>query len=109
MVPGVRDRVLPGIGIPAAALDHVDFTARFDTARADAALAGSGIAVPPLDRLRARALEAAGRSTMGHGVVSAHVRGRQQGSRPLEKANSLFFEQLNKVVDWHELPHLLRC
>ncbi|HEX6391146.1 MAG TPA: peroxidase family protein, partial [Solirubrobacteraceae bacterium] len=23
---------------------------------------------------------------------------------PLEKANSLFFEQLNKVVDWHELP-----
>src|SRR5438045_2569153 len=23
---------------------------------------------------------------------------------PLEKANALFFEQLNKVVDWHELP-----
>jgi hypothetical protein len=23
---------------------------------------------------------------------------------PLEKANSLFFEQLNRVVDWHELP-----
>jgi len=23
---------------------------------------------------------------------------------PLEKANSLFFEQLNKVVDWHDLP-----
>ena len=23
---------------------------------------------------------------------------------PLEKANALFFEQLNKVVDWHDLP-----
>ena len=48
-VPGVRGRLLPGLGIPGAAIDYVSFTARFDSSRTTAALAGSGIAVPPLD------------------------------------------------------------
>ena len=48
-VPGVRGHLLPGLGIPAAAIDYVSFTARFDAAQATKALAGSGIAVPPLE------------------------------------------------------------
>jgi thioester reductase-like protein len=48
-VPGVRQHVLPGLGIPGEALDYVGFTARFDTRRTQEALAGSGIAVPPLE------------------------------------------------------------
>jgi hypothetical protein len=49
LVPGVRGRVLPGLGIPAQVVDYADFTATFDATQAQAALAGSGIAVPPLD------------------------------------------------------------
>jgi thioester reductase-like protein len=48
-VPGVRGRLLPGVGIPEEVVDYADFTARFDASRAQAALAGSGIAVPPLE------------------------------------------------------------
>jgi thioester reductase-like protein len=48
-LPGVRGEVLPRLGIPGEALDHVDFTARFDARRAQDALAGSGIQVPPLE------------------------------------------------------------
>ena len=48
-VPGVRGHLLPGLGIPAAAIDYVSFTARFDAAQTTKALAGSGIAVPPLE------------------------------------------------------------
>jgi uncharacterized protein (DUF2236 family) len=47
-VPGVRGALLPWLGIPAQALDHVEFNARFDATRATAALAGSGIAPPAL-------------------------------------------------------------
>jgi thioester reductase-like protein len=48
-LPGVRGEVLPRVGIPGEALDYVDFTARFDARQAQAALAGSGISVPPLE------------------------------------------------------------
>jgi thioester reductase-like protein len=48
-VPGVRGEVLPRLGIPPEAMDHVGFTARFDASRAQAALAGTGIAVPPIE------------------------------------------------------------
>jgi thioester reductase-like protein len=46
--PGIRSRLLPRLGIPPAALDHREFTARFDAAAATAALAGSGLTPPPL-------------------------------------------------------------
>ena len=49
-VPGVRGRLLPSLGIPAEALDYIDFRARFDCSGTLEALAGSGIAVPPLER-----------------------------------------------------------
>ena len=55
-VPGVRGRLLPGLGIPGEAIDYVSFTARFDTAQTTKALAGSGIAVPPLEELRGDAV-----------------------------------------------------
>jgi hypothetical protein len=48
-VPGVRGEVLPRLGIPPEAMDHVGFTARFDASRAQAALAGTGIVVPPIE------------------------------------------------------------
>ena len=48
-LPGVRGRLLPGLGIPGEAIDYVSFTARFDARRRRKALAGSGIAVPPLE------------------------------------------------------------
>jgi thioester reductase-like protein len=48
-VPGVKERVLPGLGIPAEVVDYADFSARFDATKAHAALAGSGISVPPLE------------------------------------------------------------
>jgi thioester reductase-like protein len=48
-VPGVKDNLLPGLGIPAQVIDYADFTARFDATRTQEALAGSGIAVPPLE------------------------------------------------------------
>lgn len=43
-------RLLEAWGIPAEVLPHLGFTARFDTTAARRALAGSGIAVPPLER-----------------------------------------------------------
>jgi thioester reductase-like protein len=45
----VRDTLLPELGIPAAAVDHASFTCTFDSAATRAALAGSGIDVPPLE------------------------------------------------------------
>jgi thioester reductase-like protein len=48
-LPGVRGQLLPRLGIPGEALDHVDLTARFDARRAQEALAGSGIEVPPIE------------------------------------------------------------
>jgi thioester reductase-like protein len=48
-VPGVRQNLLPGIGIPEEVIDYADFTARFDASKTQAVLAGSGIAVPPLE------------------------------------------------------------
>jgi thioester reductase-like protein len=48
-VPGVKQKLLPGLGIPAQVIDYADFTARFDATKAQAALAGSGIAVPDIE------------------------------------------------------------
>ncbi len=45
----VRRTILDDIGIPEEIIGHVGFTARFDTRDAEAALAGSGIEVPPLE------------------------------------------------------------
>ena len=46
-LPGVHS-LLPRIGIPPEVIEHTEFTTRFDCTRTAAALAGSGIAVPPL-------------------------------------------------------------
>jgi NAD(P)-dependent dehydrogenase (short-subunit alcohol dehydrogenase family) len=46
---GVRDTILADFGIPAEVLEHVGFTAQFDTRDTERALAGSGIEVPDLD------------------------------------------------------------
>jgi thioester reductase-like protein len=48
-VPGVQSRLLPGVGIPAEVAEHTEFTAHFDSSKTQAALAGSGIGVPPLE------------------------------------------------------------
>jgi NAD(P)-dependent dehydrogenase (short-subunit alcohol dehydrogenase family) len=45
----VRRGVLADLGLPEEVLEHVGFTAQFDTRDTERALAGSGIAVPPLD------------------------------------------------------------
>jgi thioester reductase-like protein len=47
-VPGVRRLLLPWLGIPADALDHIEFSSHFDAREATAALAGSGIDLTPL-------------------------------------------------------------
>jgi thioester reductase-like protein len=46
--PGVRG-TLPRLGIPSEVVDYVGFTARFDARLAQNALAGTGIAVPPIE------------------------------------------------------------
>ena len=53
-VPGVRGRLLPGLGIPGEAIDYVSFTARFDCSRDDRGAgrlghrgAAAGDATPP--------------------------------------------------------------
>jgi thioester reductase-like protein len=45
----VREKLLPQLGIPAAAIDHASFTCTFDSTATRQALAGSGIEVPPLE------------------------------------------------------------
>src|SRR3954467_9949029 len=45
----VRRTMLADFGVPEEVLDHVGFTARFDTRDTERALAGSGIEVPPLE------------------------------------------------------------
>ena len=45
----VRRTILQDLGIPESALEAGDFRATFDSREAQAALEGSGIAVPPLD------------------------------------------------------------
>jgi thioester reductase-like protein len=45
----IRRNVLADLGIPEAALESGDFRATFDCREAQAALEGTGIAVPPLD------------------------------------------------------------
>jgi NAD(P)-dependent dehydrogenase (short-subunit alcohol dehydrogenase family) len=44
----VRRTILADLGLPEEVLAHVGFSARFDTRDTERALAGSGIAVPPL-------------------------------------------------------------
>ncbi len=46
---GVRKAILADFGIPDEVLGHIALTAQFDTRDTERALAGSGIAVPPLD------------------------------------------------------------
>lgn len=48
-IPGVKSKLLPGLGIPEAAIEYADFTATFDATKTTNALEGSGIAVPPLE------------------------------------------------------------
>ncbi|HEV2821224.1 MAG TPA: SDR family oxidoreductase [Solirubrobacteraceae bacterium] len=50
VVGGPLRRLLEASGIPAEILPHLGFTARFDTAATQRALAGSGIAAPSLER-----------------------------------------------------------
>jgi NAD(P)-dependent dehydrogenase (short-subunit alcohol dehydrogenase family) len=45
----VRRSILADLGLPEEVLEHVDFTAQFDTRDTERALSGSGIAVPPLN------------------------------------------------------------
>src|SRR3954454_24265440 len=45
----VRRTLLADFGVPEEVLDHVGFTAKFDTRDTERALKGSGIEVPPLD------------------------------------------------------------
>ncbi len=45
----VRRTMLADFGIPEEVVDHVGFTAKFDTRDTERALKGSGIEVPPLD------------------------------------------------------------
>ena len=47
-IPGLQSRVLPGIGVPSEVIEHTEFTCDFDSTRAHAALADSGIVVPRL-------------------------------------------------------------
>ncbi|HEY7619006.1 MAG TPA: SDR family oxidoreductase [Solirubrobacteraceae bacterium] len=46
---GVRRTLLADLGIPEEILEHVGFTAQFDTRDTERALAGTGIEVPPLE------------------------------------------------------------
>jgi NAD(P)-dependent dehydrogenase (short-subunit alcohol dehydrogenase family) len=46
---GVRSTLLADLGIPEEILEHVGFTAQFDTRDTERALEGTGIEVPPLD------------------------------------------------------------
>jgi NAD(P)-dependent dehydrogenase (short-subunit alcohol dehydrogenase family) len=45
----VRRTILADLGLPEEVLEHVGFSAQFDTRDAERALRGSGIEVPPLD------------------------------------------------------------
>jgi len=90
--PGVREArraLLADVGIPEEVIEHIALRPRFDTRETEAALAGSGIAVPPLssyaerlwdwwerhldpDRLKERSLRAAlnGRTVLITGASS---------------------------------------
>jgi thioester reductase-like protein len=56
-LPGVRGLLLQRLGIPGQALEYVGFNARFDRRRTEQALAGTGIAVPPLESYAPRLWE----------------------------------------------------
>ncbi|MEZ5076197.1 MAG: SDR family oxidoreductase [Solirubrobacterales bacterium] len=51
---GALKRVLKEAGLPASVLTYVDYPTHFDSSRAEAALAGSGIEVPPLESYATR-------------------------------------------------------
>jgi len=51
---GVRKALLADLGIPDEVLGHIGLTAQFDTRDTERALAGSGIAVPPLESYAAK-------------------------------------------------------
>lgn len=106
-VPGVRSAILPALGIPDAALEYIDFTARFTTAHTDAALAGSGISVPPLEDYAPvlwRYWEQYINGDGSEAPQSARDPHEHPIRRPLRKANALAFGQVNKLVEWHRLP-----
>ncbi len=50
----IRDTVLADFGIPPVVLEHMALSPQFDTRDTERALAGSGIAVPPLDSYAAK-------------------------------------------------------
>jgi NAD(P)-dependent dehydrogenase (short-subunit alcohol dehydrogenase family) len=50
----VRREILADLGLPEQVLEHVGFTAQFDTRDTERALRGSGIEVPPLDSYAAK-------------------------------------------------------
>jgi NAD(P)-dependent dehydrogenase (short-subunit alcohol dehydrogenase family) len=50
----VRREILADLGLPEEVLEHVGFTAQFDTRDTERALRGSGIEVPPLDSYAAK-------------------------------------------------------
>ena len=68
-VRDIRNTVLADFGIPPVVLEHMALRPQFDTRDTERALAGSGIAVPPLETLRRQAV----------GLLGAHAR-----SRPLQ-------------------------
>ncbi len=112
-LPGVKDAILPALGIPPAALEYIDFTARFDTTKTDAALAGSGISVPKLDDYASvlweyweHEMDRDGKAVEPELAEGTYGRDPDEHPirRPLRKANAMFFGQVNKVVDWHKLP-----
>ncbi|MCW3040774.1 MAG: hypothetical protein JWM31_2679 [Solirubrobacterales bacterium] len=47
VIGGVRDKALNAIGVPAGLVDAAPFRCRFETSRTRAALAGTGIEIPP--------------------------------------------------------------
>ncbi|HEX8975169.1 MAG TPA: SDR family oxidoreductase [Solirubrobacteraceae bacterium] len=51
---GVRKALLADLGIPEEVIGYIGLTAEFDTRDTERALAGSGIAVPPLDSYAAK-------------------------------------------------------
>src|SRR5204863_9230187 len=50
----LRRTILADFGIPDEIVEHVGFTAQFDTRDTERALAGSGVAVPDLDSYAAK-------------------------------------------------------
>ena len=62
-VKRIRNQIYHDLGIPPAAMENRDFNCKFDARDAQRALAGTGIAVPPLSHLRAARCGTTGSAT----------------------------------------------